>query len=265
MNKVTKYPHGAFSWADCSTSDQAAGTQFYQAVMGWDTRDEPMGDQGVYTMFLVDGEDVGAISPLNPQMVGQGIPPHWESYITVDDVDAMMPRVTELGGTIVVPPFDVMKAGRVAVIQDPTGAMINLWQAKENIGAGLINAHGAMIWNELLTRDLDKAKAFYSQLLGWEIKASQLPGYHEIFNEGRAQGGMMVMGDEFDADIPPTWNVYYSVQDLDASLKKVTEHGGQVHMQTETQGVGKFALIVDPQGAMLYLIQEEEMDEAAQS
>lgn len=262
MYKVTKFPQGTFSWADCGTSDWAAGKEFYADLMGWETEDTPMGEGQFYTFFKQDGERVGAISQLSPEMLEQGMPSAWSNYVTVDDVDAMVNKVKELGGTVFSEPFDVFEDGRMAVVGDPTGGALCLWQPKGSIGAGLVNTTGAMLWNELMTREPEKVKDFYGKLLGWEYqKDENQDGYYMIVNNGRMNGAIMDMGDEMPDGVPSTWNVYYNVADLDAALEVVKKHGGAVHVNAEAENVGRFALINDPQGAMLYLMQAKFIEE----
>lgn len=259
MYKVTKYPHGTFSWADCSTSDWSAGKQFYSEIMGWESEDLPIGEGQFYTMFKQDGENVGAISQIQPEMKEQGIPSHWNTYITVDDVDALVEKVKLAGGTIIAEPFDVLEAGRQMIIQDTTGATVSLWQAKDSIGAGLVNTVGAMLWNELMTREPDKAKEFYSELLGWEFQQDGTPGYDTIVNKGRMNGAIMTLGEEY-GDAPSTWMVYYNVADIDVTLEKIKAKGGAIHVQAEAEGVGKFAFVADAQGATFYVMQAKMID-----
>jgi predicted enzyme related to lactoylglutathione lyase len=122
MPHVQKHDPGSFNWLELGTTDQAAAKQFYGALFGWEAQDFPMGPDGVYTMFKLDGKDVGACYKLGPQM--EGIPPNWGLYVCVDDADATAKRAAELGGAVLKPPFDVYTFGRMAVLQDPTGAII---------------------------------------------------------------------------------------------------------------------------------------------
>ncbi len=258
MYKVTKYPHGTFSWADCSTTDWAEGKKFYSEVLGWETEDLPMGEGVFYTMFKQDGENVGAINPMQAEMQAQGVPSHWTNYITVDDVDALVDKVKEYGGTVVAEPFDVFEDGRMMVIQEPTGATVSLWQAKNTIGAGLVNTVGAMLWNELMTNDPQASMDFFGKLLGWEFTEQEnQEGYYMILNNGRANGGILAMDEEM-AGMPSAFMVYYNVANLGEALNKVKALGGEIHVQAEADGIGEFAMIGDPQGAHLYLMQADE-------
>ncbi len=261
MYTVTKYPHGTFSWADCMTSDAAAGKQFYADLMGWDIHDIPMGpdmNDMHYSMFQCQGQNVAALSGVAPGM--PDVPPVWNCYITVDDVDALAPRIAELGGTVVSGPFEVFDSGRMLTLQGPDGAHVSLWQPRNHIGAGLVNTPGALCWNELYTKDPEVSTAFYGALLGWTFEAMpDTPGYTMILNKGRMNGGIFTMDEEMQATMPPMWMPYFSVADIDAAAARVTELGGAVHIGPLPAGeVGNFLLFTDPQGAHCYLIQLHE-------
>ena len=259
MYKVTKYPHGTFSWADGSSTDANKAKEFYVGLFGWEKDEVPMGDGTTYTMFMQDDVSVAGFGHMPKEMKDQGIPSHWNNYITVDDVDAMMQKVKDNGGQVIAEPFDVFESGRMAVIQDPTGATVSLWQAKNHIGAGMVNAPGAMLWNELATRDVDKAKDFYGKVMGWEFESDER-GYVMIKNKGRMNGGMLKM-DEKWGDAPPNWSVYFNISDLDKALEKVPELGGNVIMGKTSAGeVGEFAIISDPAGGMITIMQAKMID-----
>ena len=161
MPDRTEYAEGIPNWVDIQTSDQDAAKRFYRAIFGWEYEDLPMEGGAVYSMARLRGKQVAALAPLPPQ---QGIPPHWNSYIATTDVDAVTSRAADAGGAVLMPPMDVMDAGRMAVVADPTGAPIALWQAKNNIGAEVVNEPGAYTWNELQTPDVDAAAAFFSNM-----------------------------------------------------------------------------------------------------
>lgn len=259
MFTVTKYPHGTFSWADSASSDPDKAKPFYLELFGWDKEDIPMGDGTSYTMMKLDGKDVVGLGPMQDEMKKMGIPSHWNNYIAVDDVDAMVALVKDNGGTVVAEPFDVFDSGRMMVIQDPTGANVAFWQAKNHIGSGVVNKPGAVIWNELSTRDVDKAKAFYSKILGWEYKTDE-NNYTMILNKGRMNGGMIQMDDSW-GEMPPTWTTYFNIEDLDKALEKVTTIGGTVMMGKTSAGeVGEFAIIADPAGAVFTIMQANKPD-----
>jgi predicted enzyme related to lactoylglutathione lyase len=168
----------------------------------------------------------------------------------------MQDKVTELGGTIIAPPFDVLDSGRMMTVQDPTGAFINLWQPKSHIGAGLVNTTGAMCWNELVTSDMEKAKAFYSGLFGWNISDDD---YAMITNNGRMNGGIR-QPSEAESQLPPHWLIYFTVADVEAAAETIKKTGGTLNGPLMDSGAGKTAYITDPAGARIALIQVETAD-----
>ena len=253
MGERTKYQPGTFSWVDLSTTDQEAAKAFYAGLFGWEADDRPVGDGVYYSMQHIDGKDVAAISPQPEQQREAGVPPLWNSYITVDSADDAASKAGELGANVHAPPFDVMDVGRMAVIADPQGAFFMVWEAKTNIGAQLVNVPGALSWNELYTSDLDAAKGFYSGLFGWELNEfEQSPEpYFVIMNQGRENGGMRGLA---QPGMPPHWLAYFAVEDIDASLSRAGDLGGKVLLgATDIGNSQKAAVVKDPQGAVFAL------------
>lgn len=260
MFKVTKYPHGTFSWVDCTSRDAEGGKTFYSELMGWQTEDVPMGDGLFYTFFKQDGETVAAISPMQPEMQSQGLPSMWNSYITVDDVDATAKKVQELGGTLMGEPFDVFDNGRMVVLQDPTGGVVSLWHPYKHIGSSLVNTPGALTWTELYTHDPVKAMDFYGQLLGWEFEKMPDQAYWVGKVNGRMNCGIMPINESM-GDMPPNWGIYFSVADIEAVTKKAEELGGQIAARLMDAGdVGRFSVIVDTAGAVATFMQVNHPD-----
>ena len=196
MADFSSHAHGTFSWPELSTTDQKAGVAFYRQLFGWDLNEQPIGPTETYSMFQLRGKEVAAAYSMRPEERQSGIPPHWNSYVSVKNVDESVKRARELGANVLAPPFDVMDAGRMAVLQDPTGAVFQVWQPKKHIGAKILNEPGALCWTELSTRDTDAAEKFYVQLFGWKPKHSA-PGspmpYTEFSLEGKPGVGMMPM------------------------------------------------------------------------
>ncbi len=141
---VTKYPAGTFSWADIYSTDMEKTKTFLTGLFGWTTQDFPTGEgRPNYTMFSLDGKNVaGGMPTFTPNL-----PSYWSNYVTVDNVDDTTKKAERLGAKIIMQPMDVMDAGRMATIQDPTGAYLSLWQPKNHIGAQIVNTVGAMVWN----------------------------------------------------------------------------------------------------------------------
>lgn len=253
MKEVTKYPNHTFSWVDVATPDPEAGKAFYCALFGWTFKDEPAGDAGTYTMLSLNGKSVAGLSGMPPGETSEH--GYWTSYVTTYDIEATSARVRDLGGTLLAPPFDVMESGRMALMLDPTGAFSAMWEPKNHIGASIVNQPNSFCWNELLTTNKEAAIKFYSALYGWEFIQDEQSGYTEIRNNGRPAGGMLQITAEM-GNIPSSWMVYFTVEDVDATVEQAQELGGGIRMPPfESPGTGRIALLLDPQGIMFYVIQ----------
>jgi uncharacterized protein len=245
MGERTSYTPGTFNWVDLNTDDQDGAKAFYGALFGWQYEDIPIGEGMVYSMAKVDGHSVAALGPVQ----GEGMPPHWNCYVSVDDADASAARAAELGATLVAEPFDVFEAGRMAAFADPQGAVLSVWQPKENIGAGLVNAPGALSWNDLLSPDVEASAAFYRALFGWEITEVEGSGgqYWSITNDGRQNGGMMPL----PPGGHPAWNLYFACEDTDATIAQAGELGGETVMgPVDVPNGSRFAILRDPRNAV---------------
>ena len=245
MGERTSYAPGTFSWTDLATSDAAAAKPFYTAVFGWEYEDLPMGDGQFYSMAQRGGKSVAALSEAADQ------PPHWNCYVTVGSADDATALASEHGANVMVEPFQVMDVGRMSVIADPTGAALCLWEEQGNIGAELVNASGALSWNELITPDPGAAAEFYGRLFGWTTE--EVPdsgGYLMIKNGDRLNGGMMPLDPEtMGPDTPPNWMPYFGHDDVERLAGEIPGLGGQVYMGPMQMPFGTIAVIGDPQGA----------------
>lgn len=258
MGERTEYAPGTFSWVDLTTTDQEGAKAFYSGLFGWQSDDRPVGDGVYYSMQQVDGRAVAAISPQPQQQRDAGVPPVWNSYVTVGSADAAAERAAELGGTVHAPPFDVLDAGRMAVIQDPQGAFFMVWEARENIGATLVNAPGAFCWNELHSPDLDSSASFYGELFGWRMQAFEgMQDYFVIMNGERSNGGLRKLDQPGG---PPIWMVYFATDDLEGALAKVEKLGGGKHSGPTDIGIARIGVVHDPQGAW-FLLYEGNLDQ----
>jgi predicted enzyme related to lactoylglutathione lyase len=238
MGERTSYPPGTFSWAELVTSDAAAAKAFYTDVFGWDYRDNPVGEGMVYSTALLGGQAVAALYTSDQ-------PPHWNSYVTVASADETAAKAGELGATVMAEPFDVLDVGRMAVIADPTGAALCLWEPRAHIGASLVNAPGALAWNDLVTSDPQTAARFYGGLFGWTFMEIPDAGYSVIQNDGRSNGGMLSR-----EGMPPAWMPNFGHADLDGLPARVGELGGRVLSEPMNVPNGRFAVFADPQGAV---------------
>jgi uncharacterized protein len=248
MGKRTRYDPGTFCWVGLATADVAAAKAFYESLFGWEAQDLPAGAAGVFTMLRHGGEDVAILYRQQPEARAAGAPPHWTSYISVEDADATASRAEELGGAAVFrAPFDVLDAGRVAAIRDPTAAIVSLWQPRSRIGATLVNDTGALCWNELVTTDVELAKSFFGELLGWEYETDD-SGYVSVKNAGGLNAGMREHASQ-ERRITPAWLPYFTVESVDAAARRVAQLGGRRLAPTTEGRRGRWAVIADPQGA----------------
>jgi hypothetical protein len=252
MAERTGYPPATFCWTDLTTTDQTAAKEFYGALFGWEAEDIPVREGASYSMMRLRGKDVAAIAPQPPQQREAGAPPVWNSYVSVESADAALERATALGAIAHAPAFDVMQAGRMAVLQDPQGAYFIVWQPREHFGAALVNEPGALVWNELASPDLDGSAAFYSALFGWSVEpfAGSPERYLSIKNGDASNGGMRELN---PPDAPPHWLVYFGAEDIDVALARVQELGGITLTGPVDIGFAKLGVVQDPQGATFAL------------
>ena len=257
MAETPSHAAGQFCWVELIASDQAAARSFYTELFGWDTEEVPMGEDATYTMFHKGGKYTAALYQVDPSMPN-AMPDCWGVFVAVDDADAAAAKIADSGGTVLAGPFDVGESGRMAVASDPGGAVFSVWQAKANVGVGLKSEHGALCWNELLTRDRDVATAFYGALFGWTAHDQEMPpptGLYTTFMQGEAPaGGMMEIQPDW-GEVPTHWATYFSVDDCDATVEKATSLGASpVSGTMDVPGVGRFAWLADPLGATFAVI-----------
>ena len=265
--KIERHAPGAPCWVDLETTDQAAAKAFYGELFGWSWADMPMDEAGQqrYSMASIDGSFAAAIYTQQDEQRQMGIPPHWNVHLTVDDADATAARVSALGGKLLMEPFDVFESGRMAVLSDPTGAAVALWQPRNHVGAGVKYEPGAMAWCEVMTTDPDAATAFYTDLLGLQSERQTMEHgveYTALMAAGMPAFGLMALPEELRAmQIPPHWSVYFQVADVDATVAAVAAAGGAVNMPpTDIATVGRIAFVRDSQGAGFGLMVPESTD-----
>jgi uncharacterized protein len=253
MPEISEYAPGTPSWVDLASPDSDASARFYGGLFGWTATDPgPVEETGGYRMLQRDGRDVAGLGPT--QAPDQ--PAMWTTYVSTDDAEAVAAKVQEAGGRVVMEPLDVLGSGRMAVFADAGGAVISVWQPQTHSGAAVVNEPGSLCWNELATRDIDEAKRFYAAVFGWtgETNALADTSYTEWKLEGRTVGGMIQMNDEWPADVPAHWMVYFAVDDIDAATAKVEELGGRISVPPTDTPAGRFAVVNDPHGAVFSII-----------
>ena len=250
-----RYDDGVPSWVDMGSTDLAKSRAFYGGLFGWSCPEGPP-EAGGYSVCNLGGKTVAGLGPqMNPDF-----PPAWMTYVNVDEADATASKVLANGGSILMPAMDVMDAGRMAILSDPLGAVLGLWQPNQHTGAQLANQPGTYCWSELITTDLDAAKAFYGAVFGWGAEdqggaPGGAPAYTEWKLGERSVGGMMAKTPEMPADMPPNWGVYFAVADMDASVAKAQELGGSLFMGPMDIEPGRFAVLADDVGAVFNVLQ----------
>jgi uncharacterized protein len=265
------YIPGVPCWVDTSQPDPQAALAFYGGLFGWEFEDSmPPEAPGNYFMARLRGGDVAAVSSPPPGALPMAM---WNTYVWVESADETASKVLAAGGKVVMEPFDVMDAGRMAVCADPEGAVFCVWQAKEHKGARIVNEAGSLNFNGLNTRDVDAAKAFYGAVFGWQVfqlpggaQTWALPGYGDHLEEG--DPGLRKRMAEFGGpagfedvvasinpipddqpDRPAHWSVTFAVDDADATAAKATELGGTLLSPPFDAPWVRMTVIADPQGA----------------
>ena len=263
-----RYIPGVPCWIDTAHPDPAAAAAFYGDLFGWELEDVmPPDAPGRYYMARLRGEQVAAIGS---QM--QGAPPTatWNSYIWVENADETAAKVRDAGGSVLMEPFDVMDAGRMAGCADRSGAVFFLWQPGRHRGATLVNEPGTLNFNNLSTADVDGSREFYGAVFGWDLldlgptgAMWALPAYGDFLEE-RTPGmraRMVEMGaperfievvagfQRTDDGSPAHWGVTFAVEDADAVAARASELGGRVVMPPFDAPWVRMTVIEDPQGA----------------
>ena len=265
------YPAGVPCWVDTNQPDPDAAADFYGGLFGWELEESmPPGSDGKYLMARIRGLDVAAISSVPPGAPSMAV---WNTYIWVDSADETAAKARDAGGQVLMEPFDVMEAGRMAVCADPEGAVFSVWQAKDHKGSQVVNEHGSVNFNGLNTRDIKGAQAFYPSVFGWEtlelgpgFMMWRLPGYGDYLEEMNPglREGMAEMGAppgfedvvaglnpiaEDQPDMPPHWNVTFAVNDADAAAERAAELGGELVVPPMDAPWVRMTVVRDPQGA----------------
>lgn len=250
MGRRTSYSPGTFCWADLATPDVDGAKAFYGGLLDWTFEHMDSGDAPDYVVARRGGARVAALHEATDQ------PPHWNNYVTAEDVDVVARRAQALGGSLFAGPFDVPSAGRMAAICDPQGGMVIAWKPAGLVGAESVNEPGAMAWNDLLTSDVEAARDFYAALFGWEVEPIPDSGgrYWVIKGPEGSNGGMMPLPTE---GIPPFWQPYFAIESLEAAEAKVRELGGRILMEPVPVPSGAFVAVLDPQGAAFSLLAGE--------
>jgi uncharacterized protein len=256
------WPQGTPSWVDVMVDDADAARAFYTRLFGWTAEPGPP-EYGGYTMCLLEGSPVAGLSPKPESWPGPSV---WSTYLAVDDADAAMARATDAGGTVVLPPTSVGSMGRMAFGTDPSGASYGVWQAMEHTGVRVANEPGALVWNELITRDYAAAQAFYASVFGYgyeEIGDGENFTYSTIARpDGHVVAGIGALDPNMPAEVPSRWVTYFGVADTDAIAAHAQQLGATLDMAPFDSQFGRIAVIRAPQGETFSVISVEQGQEA---
>jgi predicted enzyme related to lactoylglutathione lyase len=244
---------GRFVWHELHTGDRPKAAKFYKQLLGWETKDVPMGPGEPYTLCQRDGKDFAGITK---SMAPANVPPHWLPYIGVDDVDRSAAKIKELGGKVMMAPTDIPNVGRFAAVADPQGAAFAIYKsASPYPPEPEIPPVGAFCWEELHTSDPAAATKFYAAAFGYSVQEMEMgPGStYRILKRGDLQTAG-VMKSMPGAPPQPHWVEYVAVKNVDESTRNAKELGAQVHMPpTDIPNIGRFSVIGDPTGAAIAL------------
>lgn len=249
---------GEFCWIDLVAHDLKAAAEWYSEAFGWTHQMmEAPGGGPPYAFLMQGGAVVGGLGEMNEEMKGQGIPPMWNSYIASDDCAATEAKVRELGGTVTVPTMEIPGHGKLAFFMDPEGAPFAAWQTTNSESPGMLVAEPVSLsWNELMTRDTEKAMEFYGKLAGWDFAAMPMGDMDYVMAKagGTEAAGMLPMhGPQFEG-VPAYWQVYFAVADCDASTAAAEKAGAMIRVPPTEIPIGKFSCLADPQGAGFALV-----------
>ena len=251
MPERESYNHGVFNWTDLCVDDPERAKEFYAALFGLSFLDETDAHGNVYSLGQKNDRPVVGVMVKPAEMAEAGIPNVWETYIKVDDADAALAASVAAGGTAMGPVMQATDAGRLAVVADPTGGVVVLWEPIDHQGAHLVNEHGTLCWNELVTSDVAAATAFYSEVLGW----TTVPlGMNDMV--GIRQGADMIgtISPLPAEGVPTHWAVYFAVDDCDATVAQCQSLGGSVTVPAMDMPPGRMAQLADNQGAIFWVI-----------
>lgn len=243
---------GQFCWLELATPDTDAARAFYGRLFGWTFTEAPVPD-GAYVVASLGGRPMAGLQDLGA--LPAGVPPHWLSYISVVDADDAAEACTALKGRVLKAPFDLMDAGRMAVLEDPTGGVFAVWEPHAFAGFGVRGEPGALAWPELSTPDGNAAREFYRMLFGWTPEDMPVPtGAYVICHKGgRPEAGLMDAPDR--KGVPPHWLPHFQVEDCEAAARVAAAAGGRVEHPPTLVPVGTFAIIADPAGAAFALFE----------
>jgi predicted enzyme related to lactoylglutathione lyase len=254
---TTSYVDGAPNWTDLAVTDVTAAADFYGALFGWQFQSAGP-DSGGYGFLTLHGATVAAVGPLTEEDAG----PAWTIYFQTSDADETAVAVQKAGGTVRLAPTDVATLGRTAAFTDPTGAEFAVWQPGEIKGLGAVTDANTLAWTELYTTDAAAATGFYRDVFDWQTRDEPMgPVTYTIVTpaagaEKASQGGIMQLPpDHLARGSSSEWHPYFEVADCDATFAIASSNGASAMIAPmDAEGVGRLAMLADPQGAVFAVI-----------
>jgi predicted enzyme related to lactoylglutathione lyase len=244
---------GTPSWVDLTSPDLVVTARFYGGLFGWETAVLGSVERtGGYLAFQTEGQHVAGLGRLTGDE-----PPSWTTYFAVPDADEIEAAVVANGGATLVAPTDMPGVGRTALFIDPPGAVFGVWQAGEVHGAELVEAPGAMCWNQLASRNIEASKRFYGSVFGWVGVTTpyETSSYTAFRLDGSEVAGMVEMDRSWPRDLPSHWMTYFGVDDCDAVADLAVDLGGAVAVEPfDMPQVGRTAVLGDPHGAVFSIL-----------
>lgn len=258
MTTTLTYTLGKFVWRELFTKDVAGAKRFYGDMFGWRAEDRPMGPDWSYTLWYNGDKQIGGMMDLAHLPAGSDhVPPHWAVYVSVADVDKAAEVAVAEGGKVLSPCMDIPNVGRFAVVQDPQGAILNLFRSAHGDPEDVSPVAHDFTWENLSTPDPAKAIAFYQKVIGWDTQQMEGDEGTMLFTRKMANGEAVPLASIGPSgDGPPNWGTFVQVADIDASLTKIQSLGAQPIVPRTEIGVGAFGLVQDPFGAFLFLYQQ---------
>jgi predicted enzyme related to lactoylglutathione lyase len=257
VERSVPWPAGTPNWVDLVVDDTAAAAKFYSALFDWDCEDQ--GEQtGHYSLCRLRGKAVAGLGPKQPGT--EQLPSRWTTYLATAHLDRTLASAAANGGQALMEPLDVNTLGRMSIIADPTGATFGLWQAGEHIGAERTAEPGTLVWSEVMSRDYEASKAFYTAVFGYRLE--EIGGddfqYAALYVDDRPVAGTGELSPAMPAQMPAHWLPYFAAASTDDTVSRLLELGGEVLSEPMDTDFGRMAVVADLEGALFAIIQPAE-------
>ena len=251
MPTIDAHDPGTICWIDLASTDAAGATEFYCDLFGW-TATEPIENAGGYRMLLHEGRQVAGLAPVWGDTDGST----WSTYVASANADETCAATVTSGDEMMMDAIDVLDANRMAVLRDPDGAQVSVWQPGLHQGYEVQGEPGAPIWSELVTHDVAGARIFYGQVFGWTSQEEEFDGVpYTVWKRGeRLVGGALEMDESWPENTHPHWMIYIATADCDGTARRCVQLGGTVWHPPDDIGPGRCALLEDPAGGAFSVI-----------